>query len=142
MKKILLSFALAVGLLASASTLQAQVNMSRYITLTVKNGSAIKLNFMAATNGTPVRIVSGSNTRDTTVGIFLYWLCLLHRRRHHYDRLRRYNRFRMLQQQCKPHRHRPVAQYGVVQVILFLQSAHFTRPVAQYAVGGVRLFTQ
>ena len=67
MKKILLSFALAVGLLASASTLQAQVNMSRYITLTVTNWSAIKLTFKAAANGTPVRIVSGSNTRDITV---------------------------------------------------------------------------
>ena len=69
MKKILLSFALTVGLLTSASTLQAQVNMSRYITLTVTNWSAIKLTFKAAANGTPVRIVSGSNTRDTTVGI-------------------------------------------------------------------------
>ena len=68
MKKILLSFALAVGLLASASTLQAQVNMSRYITLTVTNWSAIKLKFKAAAAGTPIRIVSGSNTRDTTVG--------------------------------------------------------------------------
>ena len=72
MKKLFLFFALAVGLLTSASTLQAQtVNMSRYITLTVKNGSAIKLNFMAATNGTPVRIVSGSNTRNITVDT--YW---------------------------------------------------------------------
>ena len=66
MKKILLSFALAVGLLASASTMQAQVNMSRYITLTVKSGKAIWLSFKAAAYGTPVRIVSGSNTRDTT----------------------------------------------------------------------------
>ena len=73
MKKILLSFALAVGLLASASTLQAQtVNMSRYITLTVTNGAAIKLDFMAATNGTPVRIVSGSNTQDITVDTVWY----------------------------------------------------------------------
>ena len=68
MKKILLSFALTVGLLTSASTLQAQVNMSRYITLTVKNGAAIKLDFMAAAAGTPVRIVSGSNTQNITVG--------------------------------------------------------------------------
>ena len=67
MKKILLSFALIIGLLTSASTLQAQVNMSRYITLTVTNGAAIKLDFMAATNGTPVRIVSGSNTKNITV---------------------------------------------------------------------------
>ena len=68
MKKILLSFALAVGLLTSASTLQAQVNTSRYITLTVTNGAAIKLDFKAAAANTPVRIVSGSNTQDITVG--------------------------------------------------------------------------
>ena len=66
MKKILLSFALIIGLLTSASTLQAQVNMSRYITLTVKNGKNILLCFKAATAGTPVRIVSGSNTYDIT----------------------------------------------------------------------------
>ena len=72
MKKILLSFALAVGLLTSASTMQAQVNMSRYITLTVTNGAAIKLNFKAASAGTPIRIVSGSNTQDITVGTNWY----------------------------------------------------------------------
>ena len=72
MKKILLSFALIVGLLASASTAMAQVNMSRYITLTVTNGAAIKLNFAAASAGTPVRIVSGSNTQDITVGTSWY----------------------------------------------------------------------
>ena len=71
MKKILLSFALIVGLLASASTLQAQ-NMSSYITLTVKNGAAIKLNFRAAAANTPVRIVSGTNTQDITVGANWY----------------------------------------------------------------------
>ena len=68
MKKSALFFALIVGLLTSASTLQAQVNMSRYITLTVAKDSAILLEFMAAANGTPVRIVSGSNTQDITVG--------------------------------------------------------------------------
>ena len=68
MKRFVLSFALAVGLLASASTMQAQVNMSRYITLTVAKDSAIWLNFKAAAEGTPVRIVSGSNTQDITVG--------------------------------------------------------------------------
>ena len=67
MKKLFLFFALAVGLLTSASTLQAQVNMNRYITLTVTNGAAIELNFTAATDGTPIRIVSGSNTQDVTV---------------------------------------------------------------------------
>ena len=68
MKKLFLLFALAVGLLTSASTLQAQVNMSRYITLTVTNGAEIRLIFKAAAAATPVRIVSGSNTQDITVG--------------------------------------------------------------------------
>ena len=71
MKKILLSFALTVGLLVSATTM-AQVNMSRYITLTVTNGAAIKLDFAAAAAATPVRIVSGSNTQDITVGTDWY----------------------------------------------------------------------
>ena len=43
-------------------------NMNRYITLTVKSGEAIKLDFKAAADGTPVRIVSGSNTQDIRVG--------------------------------------------------------------------------
>ena len=43
-------------------------NMDRYITLTVAKDSAIKLNFKAAAATTPVRIVSGSNTQDITVG--------------------------------------------------------------------------
>ena len=68
MKKVVLFFALAVGLLTSASTLQAQVNMSRYITLTVKKDSAIRLDLKVAATNTPVRIVSGSNTQDITVG--------------------------------------------------------------------------
>ena len=68
MRKLFFILALAVGLLASASTLQAQtVNMSRYITLTVAKDSAIRLIFAAAAEGTPVRIVSGSNTQDITV---------------------------------------------------------------------------
>ena len=49
-----------------------QPNMSRYITLTVTNGAAIKLDFKAASAGTPVRIVSGSNTQDITVGTDWY----------------------------------------------------------------------
>ena len=69
MKKVVLFFALTIGLLTSASTLQAQtVNMSRYITLTVTDGAAIKLDLKAAATNTPVRIVSGSNTQDITVG--------------------------------------------------------------------------
>ena len=72
MRKLFFILALAVGLLTSASTLQAQtVNLSRYITLTVKSGASIKLDFKAAAVGTPVRIVSGSNTRNITVNN--YW---------------------------------------------------------------------
>ena len=48
------------------------VNMSRYITLTVTNGAAIKLDFLAASAGTPIRIVSGSNTQDIIVGTDWY----------------------------------------------------------------------
>ena len=73
MKKFLLFLALAVGLLTSASTMQAQtVNMSRYITLTVADSAEIKLNFKAAAAGTPVRIVSGS--RDTTFTVDNDWM--------------------------------------------------------------------
>ena len=72
MKKSALIFALIIGLLTSASTLQAQVNMSCYITLTVGSGAAIKLDFWVAAAGTPVRIVSGSNTQDITVGTGWY----------------------------------------------------------------------
>ena len=69
MKKVVLFFALAVGLLASAATVQAQtVNTSRYITLTVSNGEVIKLDFKAAAAGRLVRIVSGSTDTIVTVG--------------------------------------------------------------------------
>ena len=46
----------------------SQPNMDSYITLTVKSGEDIKLDFKAAATNTPVRIVSGSNTQDITVG--------------------------------------------------------------------------
>ena len=69
MKKVVLFFALAVGLLASAAIVQAQiVNMSRYITLTVAKDSAIRLDFKAAAGGRLVRIVSGSTDTIVTVG--------------------------------------------------------------------------
>ena len=73
MKKVVLFFALTIGLLASASTAMAQtVNMSRYITLTVSKDSAIRLDFGAAAYGTSVRIVSGRNTYNITVGPVWY----------------------------------------------------------------------
>ncbi|RRD57437.1 leucine-rich repeat domain-containing protein, partial [Tannerella forsythia] len=57
-----------MAMIAGAATVQAQsVNTSRYITLTVKSGQPIKLKFWAAAAGTPVRVVSGSNTTDVTV---------------------------------------------------------------------------
>jgi len=46
----------------------SQPNMDSYITLTVTDGAAIKLDFRAAAAATPVRIVSGSNTQDIKVG--------------------------------------------------------------------------
>ena len=72
MKRFVLSFALIVGILASATTQAQTVNMSRYITLTVAKDSAIRLDFWAASAGTPVRIISGSNTQDITVGTDWY----------------------------------------------------------------------
>ena len=65
MKKISLLSALFIGLLAF-TTAQAQ-NMSSYITITVKNGAKIKLKLNAATDGTPVKIKSGSNEQIVTV---------------------------------------------------------------------------
>ena len=57
-----------MAMTAGAATVQAQsVNMSRYITLTVQSGESINLNFRAAAAGTPVRVVSGSNSTDITV---------------------------------------------------------------------------
>ena len=68
MRKLFFILALAVGLLTSASTLQAQTaNMSRYITLTVKSGKIISFDFKAAANGTPIHVVNGSDIRDITV---------------------------------------------------------------------------
>ena len=147
MKKSALFFALAVGLLASASTLQAQVNMSRYITLTVTNGAAIKLDFMAAAAATPVRIVSGSNTQDITVGTDWYdgnapsnyTVTAGASTMTVYGNL---TGFYCEGNGAKPHCPRPVAQYAVDQVMVWLQSAHYPRRIKQYTVGGVILLPQ
>ena len=68
MNKIKLFIALLIGLIASATTMAQTVNMSSYITLTVTKDAAIRLNLKAAVTNTPIRIVSGSNTQDITVG--------------------------------------------------------------------------
>ncbi len=68
-QKTLTTLALIVAMMtAGAAVVQAQVNMNYYMTLTVKKGEKLRLDFKAASDGTPVRIVSGSNTQDITVG--------------------------------------------------------------------------
>jgi len=67
MKKVVLFFALAVGLLASASTMQAQVNTSRYVTLTVKSGKEIKFKVQVADNYTPIRIECGGVQQNHSI---------------------------------------------------------------------------
>ena len=68
MRKSIL-FTLAIGLILTISA-KAQ-NTSRYITLAVTEGAAIKLDFKADSAGTAVRIKSGN--RDTTVTVGTDW---------------------------------------------------------------------
>ena len=63
--------ALTIGLLGSAKA-QAQVNMSRFIKLTVAKDSVIKLDFKAAADSTPVRVKSGSLDTTLTAGTALH----------------------------------------------------------------------
>lgn len=71
MKKILLFITIILGL-SSLPLLAQGVNLNRYITLTVQSGKDIRLNFRATQANTPVRIVSGTNTQDITVGTNWY----------------------------------------------------------------------
>ena len=65
-QKILIAL---LAILWGVSSVQAQsVNMSRYITLTVKEGADIKLDLRADAAGTPVKIVSGNQEKTITVG--------------------------------------------------------------------------
>ena len=65
-QKILIAL---LAILWGVSSVQAQsVNMSRYITLTVKEGADIKLDLWADAAGTPVKIVSGNQEKTITVG--------------------------------------------------------------------------
>jgi len=63
--------ALTIGLFGSAKA-QAQVNMSRFIKLTVAKDSVIKLDFKAATDNTPVKVKSGSLDTTFMVGTALH----------------------------------------------------------------------
>ena len=66
MKKVF--FIALTGLLLSNAAQAQTVNMERYISLTVKNGKKISLSLKADFANTPVRIVSGDNTTNITVG--------------------------------------------------------------------------
>ena len=58
----------------ACTTLHDSVNMDRYITLTVADGAYIYLDFRAAADNTHIRIVSGSNIQNITIGTD--WLSL------------------------------------------------------------------
>ncbi len=58
---------LLILVLLASNAIIAQ-NMSRYITLTIKSGQNIKFSMAADADGTTVKIVSGSQTYNTTVG--------------------------------------------------------------------------
>ena len=65
-QKILIAL---LAILWGVSSVQAQsVNMSRYITLTVKSGENIELDFSGDADGTQVKIVSGAQEQTVTVG--------------------------------------------------------------------------
>ena len=58
-----------LAILWGVSSVQAQsVNMDRYITLTVKQGAAVLINMASNAKGTPIKIVSGSEEWNITVG--------------------------------------------------------------------------
>ncbi len=58
---------LVLTLFATVATAQT-VDMTKYITLTVQQGQQIRFSFLAAADGTPVKIVSGSTESEVTVG--------------------------------------------------------------------------
>ena len=58
----------------ACTTLHDSVNMDRYITLTVADGVGVYLDFRAAADNTHIRIVSGSNIQNITIGT--NWLSL------------------------------------------------------------------
>ena len=58
----------------ACTTLHDSVNMDRYITLTVADGVGVYLDFRAAADNTHIRIVSGSNIQNITIGTD--WLSL------------------------------------------------------------------
>ena len=58
----------------ACTTLHDSVNMDSYITLTVADGVGVYLDFRAAADNTHIRIVSGSNIQNITIGT--NWLSL------------------------------------------------------------------
>ena len=58
-----------LAIVLSASSLQAQeVNMSRYITLTVKQGTTVHFDIWADAPNTPIKVISGDKEREITAG--------------------------------------------------------------------------
>ena len=114
MRKVFIYFTiLAAGLIAS-TTAQAQVNMSRFITLTVAKDSVIKLNFKAAANDTPVKIKCGSHRTEAKSKP-------LYCRRQYYDHIRRPLGAPLQQKRRESYRYRPKQQYGTDSFILLLE---------------------
>lgn len=74
MKNFISCIAIIMALISLPSLAQRDtrtspsVNLEKYITLTVKTGQQIKLDFKASVDNTPVRIVSGQNTKEITIG--------------------------------------------------------------------------
>lgn len=68
MKKVILILAIIFGI-STIPMIAQEVNLNKFVTLTVTNGQQIKLNFKAAAPNTPVRIISGNTVENITVGI-------------------------------------------------------------------------
>ncbi|PID87819.1 MAG: hypothetical protein CSB06_03410 [Bacteroidia bacterium] len=57
-----------IALMLLGNSITTAQNMDRYISLTIKKGADIRLALSADANGTPIKIVSGSNVFNVTVG--------------------------------------------------------------------------
>ena len=65
-KKVIIAL---LAIVWGVSSMQAQVNMSNYITLTVQKGQSIQFDLKAASDNTPIRVVSGNQTTDITANV-------------------------------------------------------------------------
>ena len=65
-KKVIIAL---LAIVWGVSSMKAQVNMSNYITLTVQKGQSIQFDLKAASDNTPIRVVSGNQTTDITANV-------------------------------------------------------------------------